>query len=169
MVTTRKLQAPKGDMVGPNGKPTAAWLHYLAEMGDRMANSPTQNAQELLAGGQTLVYAQSLWDALVSDVSQGAGSWSPDLNTSLNFTRTVTGVSTINYPSFALSGSQPALTYGVMVKQGNGGGWTVNMGAGFEGAPPVIITGNGDRTLLGFLLTGPATFTGWTVKQIPAS
>lgn len=169
MVTTKKLQAPKGDMVGADGKPTAAWLHYLAELGDRMANSPAQDAASLLAGGQVLVYAQSLWDALVSDVSQGAGSWSPDLNTSLNFTRMVTGVSTIRYPSFILNGALPALTYGVMVKQGNGGGWSVSMGAGFEGTAPVILTGNGDRTLLGFLLTGPATFTGWTVKQIPAS
>jgi hypothetical protein len=166
MVTNTILQMPK-TMVGSDGKPTAAALHYWAEMGSRMAFAPTQSAADILAGGQVMVYAQSIWDTMVSDTSQGAGTWTPNLTSKLDFTRTVTGVSTIAYPNFELDGSN--LFYSVLIKQGNGGGWSVGMGNGFAGVAPVVLTGNGDWTLLGFKVLGPSSFTGWTIKQIPAS
>jgi hypothetical protein len=167
MVTTAKLQMPKGPLMGTDGKLTAAGQHYLAELGNRLANSPTQNAAAILAGGGVTVYAQSIWDTMVTDTSQGAGTWSPDLTAKLDFTRTVTGVSTIAYPTYELG--DPNLFYSVLIKQGNGGGWTVGMGSGFQGTAPVILSGSGDQTLLGFKLLSPSTFTGWTIKQIPAS
>jgi hypothetical protein len=163
--TAAKLVYPKGGIIGSDGKVTAAGLHYLSQLGDRLANQPVSDASGLLAGEQTAVYASSIWDTMAPLESSGAGAWSPDLTQKLHFKRTVTGVSSIGYPTFSLDG--PQLFYDVEIIQGAGGGWTVTFD-GIEGDPPDILTGAGDRTFMGFQLTGPATYIAWLYKAIQA-
>lgn len=164
MTTKFKLQMPKGGLTGADGKLTAPGQHYLAEVGDRLSNAPAGDASTLLLGGDALVAAQALWDTMVSDVSSGAGHWSPNIGAKLDFVRTVTGVTVIDYPSNVPEAA--SLFYSAMIKMDGVGGWAVTMGEGFEGEAPSLLTDAFDKTLVGFKVTGPATWTAWAIKGI---
>jgi hypothetical protein len=162
-----KIVMPKGDLVDGQGRLTAAGRHYLAALGNRVADKPAETAAELLAGGPAMVRAQALWDTMFTDVSEGAGHWSPDLSQKLDFRRTVTGATVIDYPVNALEGA--SLFYSVELVMDGIGGWPVTFGGGFAGEAPVIFTNANDITLLGFKLRGPSSFTAWAVKGISVS
>lgn len=161
---TTKIIMPVGSLIGADRQLTPAARAYLAAIGNRVTNKPATTAAELLAGASTLVEAQAIWDALVTDKSSGAGHWSPDLAVKLDFWRTITGATVIDYPLHPFANA--ALFYSVRVIMDGNGGWPVTFGDGFEGEEPVILDGANDITMLGFQVTGPASFTAWAIKGI---
>lgn len=160
------IKMPRDGLVA-NGNMTKAGLNWLARVGDRVSRLASDAASFLGASG-TIVTSEGVWASMVPVVSEGGGTWSPDLGEALDFIRTLSGALTISFPSNVPGNAYPI--FSVMLIQNSVGGWTVDFGTGFEGAVPIVFSNPGDKTLIGVKVTGrnPDTFTAWACKGIEA-
>lgn len=163
---TEIIQMPRDGIV-QEGALTKAGQNWLARLGDRIGRLAS-TATDFLAAGNTITTAGGIWASMVPDVSEGGGTWTPDLGVALDFIRTLSGPLTIAFPANLPGDAYPI--FSVMVIQNSTGGWPVDYGTGFVGQAPVILTNPGDRTLIGMKVIGrnPDVFTAWACKGIAA-
>ncbi len=159
------LVMPKAAIQDAGGQLTKTGHSLIAALVDRVSVPPAGSAEEFLVGGKALIRSEALWDAMKPVETTGGGSWQPDLGSRLQFKRTISSPLTILYPAnLPADDSEPF--YGVWLTQDSVGGWTVDFGPGFAGEEPEVLTGAGDRTLLGFNVISATEFTAWSVKGI---
>jgi hypothetical protein len=161
------LVMPKAAIQTPDGQLTPTGRKLIGSLVDRVSVPPAGSAEEFLVGGKAMIRSQALFGATKAIPTSGGGSWQPDLGSRLHFKRTVSGPLTILFPAnIPDEDSEPF--FSVWLTMDSVGGWTVDFGPGFEGQAPTVLASPGDRTLLGFNITGEGTFTGWSVKGIQA-
>ncbi len=125
----------------------------------------TTDAADVLAATTRLISGQDLWACLEPEVLSGSGSWAPDLSAGLYQEYTLTGDLEIDMPT-SLPSSRAS--FWVMFKQGGSGGHSLSFGSAFAGDTVDILTAVNDRTLLAFVVTGAAEFTGQVFKELAA-
>lgn len=155
------------DGVVRDGVLTGAGDRWLTLLGDRISKLAS-SAPDFLSGNDEITTSRGIWESMAPDISEGGGTWAPDLGVALDFIRTLSGPLTIAFPANVPGNAYPI--FSVMVIQNSTGGWTVDCGTGFLGAVPVTFSNPGDRTLLGFKVIGrnPDLFTAWACKGIAA-
>lgn len=158
------IQMPRDGIVR-GGNLTKAGQNWLARLGDRISRL-AGDAVSFLQAGPAIPTAGGIWAAMETSISEGGGTWSPDLGLALDFERTISAPLTINFPS-NVPGNARAI-FSATIVQNSTGGWPVDFGDGFEGAVPVVFSNPGDKTILGLKVTGDGTFTAWACKGISA-